>query len=151
MSFYCFFTIKGSAWSQNSSSSSLVVQTKSLEVHILLQWSEWPLGPQEQLHPLHLHLAAVAHQQTALPECARVLQVGTNRIFRNILCVSAVCTVSATKAVCCLWLVNWNSYEQAQPITEADSLGRRQSVYISTHIAQTTNVVQLQMVLFSMS
>ena len=51
----------------------------------------------------------------------------------NILCVSAVCTVSATKAVRCLWLVNWNSYEPAQPITEADSLGSRQSVYISIH------------------
>ena len=149
MSFYCFFTIKGSAWSQNSSSSSLVVQTKSLEVHILLQWSEWPLDPEEQLHPLHLHLAAVARQQAALPECARVLQVGTNRIFHNILCVSAVCTVSATKAVSCLWLVNWNSYEPAQPITEADSLGRRQSVYISTHIAQTTNVVGQNIVNFS--
>ena len=63
-------------------------------------------------------------------------------VSHNILCVSAVCTVSATKAVRCLWLVNWNSYEPAQPITEADSLGRRQSVYISTHIAQTTNVVR---------
>ena len=41
----------------------------------------------------------------------------------NILSVSAVCTVYATEAVRCLWLVNWNSYEPAQPITEADSLG----------------------------
>ena len=62
--------------------------------------------------------------------------------FYTIFCVWAPYgSVSATKAVRCLWLVNWNSYEPAQPITEADSLGRRQSVYISTHIAQTTNVV----------
>ena len=83
MSFYCFITIKVSVRSQESSSSSLVVQTQSLEVHILFQWSEWPLGPEEQLHPLHLHLAAVARQQAALPDCARVLQVGNNRIFQN--------------------------------------------------------------------
>ena len=81
MSFHCFFTIKLSVWSQESSSSSLVVLTRSPEVHILFQWSEWPLGPEEQLHPLHLHLAAVARQQAALPDCARVLQVGTNHIF----------------------------------------------------------------------
>ena len=47
-------------------------------------------------------------------------------IFFTIFCLTDVCAVAATLAICCLWLVNWNSCEPAQPITDSRQLWSQQ-------------------------